>query len=122
MMNGYNARPRAGARAVTLAGDVVAVRRREASSDLCAFDLTPGVPSGSDDPLRPHARVLVVRGAVAHLPVGVVVVRGVLVDDLLPGAVAADHHSYVVPGAVAAPVVTGEVEPTQALRLSLIHI
>ena len=42
MMNDYNARPRAGARAVTLAGDVVAVRRRETSSDLFAFDLTPG--------------------------------------------------------------------------------
>src|SRR5450756_1607874 len=69
----------------------------------------PGVPAGSDDPVRPHARVLVVRGAVAHLPVGVVVVGGVRVDDLLPGAVAADHHSYVVPGAVAAPVVVHEV-------------
>jgi hypothetical protein len=33
---------RAGARAVTLAGDVVEVRRRETISDLCAFDLTPG--------------------------------------------------------------------------------
>ena len=32
----------AGARAVTLAGDVVEVRRRETSSDLYAFDLTPG--------------------------------------------------------------------------------
>jgi D-ornithine/D-lysine decarboxylase len=42
MMNDYNARPRAGARAVTLAGDVVEVRRREISSDLVAFDLTPG--------------------------------------------------------------------------------
>jgi len=42
MMNDYNARPRAGARAVTLAGEVVEVRRRETSSDLCAFDLTPG--------------------------------------------------------------------------------
>jgi len=34
----------------------------------------------------------------------------VRVDDLLPGAVAAGHHSYVVPGAVAAPVVTNDVE------------
>jgi len=42
MMNDYNARPRAGARAVTLAGDVVEVRRRETSADLFAFDLTPG--------------------------------------------------------------------------------
>ena len=42
MMNDYNARPRAGARAVTLAGDVVEVRRRESSADLCVFDLTPG--------------------------------------------------------------------------------
>jgi len=42
MMNDYNARPRAGARAVTLAGDVVEVRRRETSSDLFALDLTPG--------------------------------------------------------------------------------
>jgi len=42
MMNDYNARPRAGARAVTLAGDVVDVRRRETRSDLFAFDLTPG--------------------------------------------------------------------------------
>jgi D-ornithine/D-lysine decarboxylase len=42
MMNDYNARPRAGARAVTLAGDVVEVRRREAGCDLFAFDLTPG--------------------------------------------------------------------------------
>jgi len=41
-MNDYNARPRAGARAVTLVGDVVEVRRRETSADLCAFDLTPG--------------------------------------------------------------------------------
>jgi diaminopimelate decarboxylase len=42
MMSDYNARPRAGARAVTLAGDVVEVRRREIGSDLFAFDLTPG--------------------------------------------------------------------------------
>jgi len=42
MMNDYNARPRAGARAVTLAGDVLEVRRRESRSDLVAFDLTPG--------------------------------------------------------------------------------
>ena len=42
MMNDYNARPRAGARAVTRAGDVVEVRRRETSSDLFVFDLTPG--------------------------------------------------------------------------------
>jgi len=41
-MNDYNARPRAGARAVALSGDVVEVRRRETISDLCAFDLTPG--------------------------------------------------------------------------------
>jgi hypothetical protein len=41
MMNEYNARPRAGARAVTLGGDVVEVRRRETSADLFAFDLTP---------------------------------------------------------------------------------
>ncbi len=42
MMNDYNARPRAGARAVTLVGDLVEVRRRETSADLCAFDLTSG--------------------------------------------------------------------------------
>jgi len=42
MMNDFNARPRAGARALTLAGEVVEVRRRETSADLCAFDLTPG--------------------------------------------------------------------------------
>ena len=41
MMNDYNARPRAGARAVTLAGDVVEVRRRETRSDLFDLDLTP---------------------------------------------------------------------------------
>ena len=42
MMNDYNARPRAGGHAVTLAGEVVEVRRRETSAELCAFDLTPG--------------------------------------------------------------------------------
>jgi diaminopimelate decarboxylase len=42
MMSEYNARPRAGARAVTLAGDVVEVRRAETSTDLVTFDLTPG--------------------------------------------------------------------------------
>ena len=121
-----------GAHIVAGAGDVVEVRRRETSADLHAIDLTPALkpdgvplppggagrslpPAGSrlrcsDDPLRPHARVLEVRGAAAHLPVGVVVVGGVRVDDLLPGAVAADHHSYVVPVAVAAPVVTSELE------------
>jgi len=41
-MDDYNARPRVGARALTLAGDVVEVRRRETSADLHAFDLTPG--------------------------------------------------------------------------------
>jgi len=42
MMSEYNARPRAGAYAVNLAGDVVEIRRRQTSTDLCAFDLTPG--------------------------------------------------------------------------------
>jgi D-ornithine/D-lysine decarboxylase len=42
MMNDYNARPRAGARAVTCAGVVVEVRRRETDSDLSALDRTPG--------------------------------------------------------------------------------
>lgn len=45
MMNDYNARPRAGARAVTLGGDVVDVRRRETGADLFALDLTPGFES-----------------------------------------------------------------------------
>jgi len=45
MMNEYNARPRAGAHAVTLAGDVVEVRRRQSDADLSALDLTPGFGS-----------------------------------------------------------------------------
>ena len=42
MMNDCSARPRAGARTITLVGDVVEVRRPETNSDLSAFDLTPG--------------------------------------------------------------------------------
>ena len=42
MMSEYNARPRAGAFAVTNAGEVVEIRRRETAADLCACDLTPG--------------------------------------------------------------------------------
>ena len=40
MMSEYNARPRAGARAVTLAGEIVEVRRRATNADLCSLDLT----------------------------------------------------------------------------------
>jgi hypothetical protein len=43
MMNDYNARPRAGARAVTLAGQVVEIRRREADADLSTLDVVPGI-------------------------------------------------------------------------------
>ena len=42
MMSEYNARPRAGALAVTRAGEVVEIRRRETVADLYALDLTPG--------------------------------------------------------------------------------
>lgn len=42
MMHDYNARPRAAAYAVTTAGEVVPIRRRETYADLSALDLTPG--------------------------------------------------------------------------------
>jgi D-ornithine/D-lysine decarboxylase len=42
MMNDYNARPRAAAFAVTAAGDVVQVRRRETLDDLARLDAPPG--------------------------------------------------------------------------------
>jgi diaminopimelate decarboxylase len=41
MMNDYNARPRAAAYAVTSAGEVVEVRRRETSDDLMRLDRVP---------------------------------------------------------------------------------
>jgi D-ornithine/D-lysine decarboxylase len=44
MMNDYNARPRAGAFAVTCGGDVVEIRRRETLDDLVRLDRTPGGP------------------------------------------------------------------------------
>ena len=47
MMNDYNARPRAGAFAVTGAGDVVAIRRRETVADLLGLDLGPGPGRGT---------------------------------------------------------------------------
>lgn len=42
MMNPYNARPRAAAWAIAVAGDMVEIRRRESDDDLSAHDLTPG--------------------------------------------------------------------------------
>ena len=41
MMNEYNARPRAGALAVTLDGQVAEIRRRETDEDLAASDVLP---------------------------------------------------------------------------------
>ena len=42
MMNPYNARPTAAAFAVTAAGELVQVRRRDTAEDLAAHDLVPG--------------------------------------------------------------------------------
>lgn len=42
MMNDYNARPRAAAYAVTTAGDVAEIRRRESGDDLMRLDRLPG--------------------------------------------------------------------------------
>jgi D-ornithine/D-lysine decarboxylase len=42
MMNDYNARPRAGALAVTRGGEVIEVRRRETNDDLVRLDRMPG--------------------------------------------------------------------------------
>jgi diaminopimelate decarboxylase len=42
MMNPYNARPTAAAFAVTTAGELVQIRRRDTEADLTAHDLTPG--------------------------------------------------------------------------------
>ena len=42
MMNPYNARPTAAAFAVTAAGELVQVRRRDTAEDLAAHDIVPG--------------------------------------------------------------------------------
>ena len=42
MMNPYNARPTAAAFAVTAAGELVQVRRRDTAADLAAHDIVPG--------------------------------------------------------------------------------
>ena len=42
MMNPYNARPTAAAFAVTAAGELVQIRRRDTAEDLVAHDLVPG--------------------------------------------------------------------------------
>ncbi len=42
MMNPYNARPTAAAFAVTAAGRLVQIRRRDTAEDLVAHDLVPG--------------------------------------------------------------------------------
>jgi diaminopimelate decarboxylase len=42
MMNPYNARPTAAAYAVTTAGELAQIRRRDTDTDLMAHDLTPG--------------------------------------------------------------------------------
>jgi len=42
MMSDHNAGPRAGAHAITLAGEVVEIRRRESHADPSALNLTPG--------------------------------------------------------------------------------
>jgi hypothetical protein len=41
-MNPYNARPTAAAFAVTAAGELVQVRRRDTPEDLVAHDVVPG--------------------------------------------------------------------------------
>ncbi len=42
LMNPYNARPTAAAFAVTAAGELAQIRRRDTDADLVAHDLTPG--------------------------------------------------------------------------------
>jgi diaminopimelate decarboxylase len=51
MMNPYNARPTAAAFAVTTAGELVQIRRRDTAADLVAHDLTPGYePAAGREP------------------------------------------------------------------------